>query len=85
MIRAPALKVAKMPFKLMSITRFQRFRRARALRSRPAVHETRSGVDAGIREHDIEPAMRGHGRIEGPVQGCVVAHVEHFAANLEPR
>src|SRR6185312_951662 len=61
-------------------------RHAGALVAYPVADEPRAGVDAGVGEDHVKPAMRFHRLIERAVDGDRIAHIDagpaHYVARL---
>ena len=57
---------------------------ARPLAAGPAADEPGAGIDAGVREGDVEAAVDLRRLVDRAVEGGVVAHVGDRAAHVEP-
>ena len=92
--RVADLIVANTPFRLTSITRFQRSSLYDSIapsslrgRSAPAHPLTKPGarVDARVGEGDVEPSVGRDRGVEGGIEAGVIGHVDDLAANVVAR
>ena len=75
------------------MTRFQRssvYRssvavlQSRPLAAGPRADETGAGIDAGVRERDVEPAVRLRRLVDRAIEGSVIGHVGDGAPHVQP-